>query len=1041
MLSKRNLLFLFLFFISGTCGLIYEVVWSRLLVFVFGATTFAVTTVLTCFMGGLALGSYLANRYENKVKRPFQFYGFLEICIGIFCILIPFLFEFAIPIYKLVIELLGDSLPVLTTTRVFVSAVILIFPTTCMGATLPILAKGFVKKSEDIGGHVARLYGFNTMGAVVGCMGAGFFLLPMIGLQGSILVAGFLNIIAGITAIVYSSIQKILVSDIIEKKNGRTRKSEQIKPITHISPVLVLILYGLSGFVAMTLQVAWSRTLILSLGSSTYAFTMIVSSFIMGLAIGSFVISFWINKIKNPLAIAGLLQAAIALSALLIVPLFGEMTEVVRKLLDTRVSFENILLSEFFYVFALLIFPTACMGALLPLMCRLYDSRFLSASKSVGRVYASNTVGTIAGAIVAGFILIPSKYVGMQSTVIFVSLLSGIVATVLISYEKGINRVATLSLIGSLWFVGIVLGNTTKSWSQKLMVSGPFLASSEEEFNVLYYREGIDATVAVTSPVRSHGTMRALRINGKPDASNEWGDMITQNLLGSIPMLLKPESKEICNIGLGSGVTVGAVLAFPVERVDVVEISSAVVEAANYFADSNNYALGDPRTNVHLSDGRNFLLLTDHQYDLIISEPSNPWMSGIANLYTKEFFEIALEKLKPGGMHCQWIHSYSIKAEDFAAILKTFYEVFPYVQLWELMSTDFLVIGSDQEIPIDVESLYHSFAQPSVIKSLSPLNINDPLQLANYYVADQQQLSSWINNQRILRDDIPYLEFSAPRYLLKNEHHQIIKEICNFDGLPKTTSRVTNSVLNAKFLEEIGKSTKRRKYFYDAKISASKRDLKVTFDNFARAAMNGSTDARAAMILAQELAAYRSVLPRKYQNLVAETELKIAKSIPGFKQFQNLVYGNPASLIWPFSRDIKRNQSEKMKEMFNSAKKFDKASEKQIALIKAKERIKINPYHQPALQFIGRLLIDLDDEEQAIDYLLQALVLSPSDREVNYHLARAYSARGDQNKSLNFLEVAISNGFDEITRIKSDSRFAILQNVERYTLLLNSIKS
>ncbi|HEX9974537.1 MAG TPA: fused MFS/spermidine synthase [bacterium] len=1040
MSTNRKIIFLSLFFISGACGLIYEIVWSRLLVLVFGGTTFAITTILACFMGGLALGSFLAGRFSPSINNPLRIYGILEIFIGIFCLFVPFLFDLAVPMYRMLVKVVGGSLGVLTIARVLVSVIILIIPTTCMGATLPILAKSFVRREGEIGSNVAYLYGFNTIGSFLGSAGAGFLLLPTLGLKGSIWLAVIFNILVGTCAILLSGIsKKTLRHESVRQK--MPKKNISIKTTSQLDKKILLALYGLSGLSAMAFQVAWTRALILSLGSSTYAFSAIVACFIFGLAIGSFIISFWADKIKNPLGIAGLLELVIGLSALLIVLLFGEMPEIVRRISEAKDSFEYILLLEILYVFGLLILPTLCMGALMPLICRIYDPQSSSAARSVGNVYASNTVGTIIGAILAGFILIPSKLVGMQNTIILASVICGLVGTVFILNKTRRSKLAIYIIVGAVWILGMVIGNQVKPWSKNVMVSGPYLASERENYNVLYYREGIDATVAVTSPYGSKGMLRALRINGKPDASNEWGDMITQSLLANIPLLLKPDAKEICNIGLGAGITAGSALAYPVEKIDVVEISAAVVEAAKYFEESNNKVLTDQRVKIHLADARNFLLLTDNQYDLIISEPSNPWMSGIANLYTKEFFKIVNNRLKPGGMHCQWIHSYSMKADDFAAIIRTISEVFPYVQLWELMSTDFLILGSNEQINIDIESFYRSFAKLPVAEILSSININDPMQMANFYVAEGYQMLSWIKNQKILADDLPYLEFSAPRYLLKNEHFKIIEVISNFDGIPVMTG-YPNSNLNKEFSQSVEKAGKRRKYLYQANVSALQRDLNSLMGNFIQAALNGSSDARAIQALAQELLAYHSVVKSiKDREIVDKTSSIISTIIPDFVEFKKAVLGEPAKFYWPFTRDSRTELSPELQKLMSEANHLSTIGAKQQAFKKAEEAFKIAPQDPSISKLMGILSLDLASEEKAIPYLLKALIWFPNDNELNYNLARAYAARGDRDSGVHFLETAIENGFNDFRRIESDSLFNSLRDDERFQKLFDKMKN
>ncbi|MCP5052045.1 MAG: MFS transporter, partial [bacterium] len=752
-------LFLGLFFVSGACGLIYEIAWSRLLVFVFGGTTFAVTTVLGCFMGGLGLGSFIAAKLDKKIKRPERTYGILEICIGLYCIFIPFLFKLTLPVYQSMVNTFGESFLVLTVVRIIICVAILIVPTTCMGATLPVLCKALTRRSGHRGRSIALLYGINTLGAFIGCVLAGFMLLPMAGLTMSIWIAALLNVAAGVIALVMSK-KTAPVEDGLKlpeeqsKKESTKQSKKQLqltKGVRH--PRLVLWLFALSGFAAMAYQVAWIRSLILSMGASTYSFTAIVACFILGLAVGSLVISSFIDRLKHPLMVAGILELVIAVSALVVVPAFGDMHRFVASFVSVEgITFSGILIKELIYVFGLLIVPTVCMGALMPLVMKIYNPG--QTARSVGHVYAANTWGTITGSFCAGFLLIPHELIGMQSTIIIASAASGIIGILFISMDTKKQKLPAWITTGVLTASCLFLMASTPQWSKAAMISGPYLGIKKElhdESEILFYKEGIDTTVAVTGDK----THRSLLVNGKADASNHYSDMVTQSLLGYIPMFLAPNAKEVCVIGLGAGVTVKSVLDFDIDSVDVVEISEAVKEASVLFEPLIGKPLADKRTTYHRNDGRNYLAVTDKTFDVIISEPSNPWISGIANLFSQEFFRLAKESLKPGGLHCQWVQSYSMEYDNFGAIINTMASVFEYVNCWEASTGDYLVIGSDKPIALDVENLYFQFAGKSIRNMLAQMKISDPMQIANHYVADRTQLKPLMEGKKILADDIP----------------------------------------------------------------------------------------------------------------------------------------------------------------------------------------------------------------------------------------------------------------------------------------------
>lgn len=1048
---SRQLAFLCLFFVSGACGLIYEIVWSRLLVFVFGGTTFAITTVLGCFMGGLALGSYLAGRFSHKVSRPARLYGLLEIGVGLYCLLIPFLFDLALPMYRVLAAVSGESFFWLTAGRVVVCAIILLIPTAFMGATLPMLCKAFVQRSGELGGVVARLYGINTIGALVGCAGAGFFLLPAIGLSYSILLAAVLNVSAGLVALRLAA--RPSPPELPKKRQDKrtARAAGRIAPqyFPSISPALLLLLYALSGFAAMAYQVAWTRALILSMGASTYAFSAIVSCFILGIALGSLLAAPWIGRIKASLGFAGVFEVVIGLSALFVVPLFGEMPGLVKRLsVSANPTFGQVLSVEILCVCGLLIVPTLCMGALLPLVCAIYeaararrdpaesrtadDPRGPTAGRTVGAVYASNTLGTIIGASVAGFVLIPWHLVGMQRTILIASAISVVIGTVFIVSEKSWRRLPVYATTAVIWLVGATVAAVSEPWSKAVMVSGPYLGRSAEVGEVVFYREGIDTTVAVTTTSRN---VRCLLVNGKPDASTSLGDMRTQLFLAHIPLLLKPDAADVCVIGLGSGVTTGGILAHPVETVDVVEISSAVVAAAEHFSRANNDALGNPRCRLHRADGRNYLLLREKQYDLIISEPSNPWISGVANLFTSEFFEIARSRLKPGGLHCQWFHAYSMEADNFAAVIQTMATVFRSVQLWQMSLNDYLIVGSDTAITINVENLYLAFQRPVVNMMLSFVMINDPMQFAHYYIADAEHLTSWIERQEPLIDNLPRLEFSAPRHLLAGEPALIGETLCELGGSP-TLAGDADSPLNQEFLEAVSQGRKAKEY-----LAATYRGVgfRERLEYFRQIARHAPHDARMLTEIDRQLKDMRQSASQQAKVSIDNLYAEIAETSPAITWFREAVATVRQEQPWPLGKIVKPISTPGFNSMLQEALALAQAGESEDALAKARHTVARFPTAIPALSLASTLALDLEGPESAIPYLLKAWVLRPVDPDVDFKLARAYCLRGDRDQALTFLEAAIRYGFKDRARVESSELSERLRENARFQQLLASM--
>ena len=986
-------IFLGLFFLSGACGLTYEIVWSRLLVLVFGGTTFAITTVLTCFMGGLALGSFLAGRRSSRAARPERVYGLLEIGIGLMALAVPVLLELSTGVYRALAGAVGDSFLLLTGARVLVSGFILLLPTTAMGATLPLLVSAFARHGKGGGGGVAVLYGANTLGAFVGCAGAGFFLLPKLGLSGSTLTAAVLNLAAGSVALLLARRSPRREPEAAaETGAGEARQvpSEAATAATEsiagsapsalgrldvpskVGNRTLLALYALSGFAAMAYQVAWTRALILSLGSSTYSFSLIVSCYIFGLAVGSLGMSRWVDTLKRPLAVAGSLQGLIALGALFVVPLFGELPAVVARATGTEgASFSSVLWVEALWVFGLLVVPTLAMGALLPLICRIYDPADQQAGRSVGDVYAANTAGTIVGAAVAGFVLIPWSPIGMEHTIHLASGLNLLVGSAFLLAEKP-RKVLRYALAGGAWAAAVLAVGVTEPWSRERMVSGPYLGRDKaEEWDVVFYREGVDTTVAVEK-LGDTGKL-SLSVNGKPDASNILGDMPTQMLLGIIPALLRPAAREVCIIGLGSGMSVGSLLLFDVERVDVAEISQGVVEGSRYFDPDSHAPLDDPRVHLHRADGRNLLLLADRRYDMILSEPSNPWISGVSNLFTREFFELARSRLVPGGLHAQWIQGYTISPDDIAAILRTLGEVFPHYQVWEMSLNDYLVVASTEPLAIDMESLYFSFQHPPLQRELGRIYITNPLQLANHYITDREHLSPWLAEAEVLSDDHNFLEFDAPHFLLSETQHDIALAIYRLGAAPAFADD-SDGVLEQIFTDVVERSRKRGLRFREIPRAAS-----------------------------EDMTAYVRALNETIT--YARTDIRTLFAIA--EQVQSLVEsGAPVSGL-----------DARMKRIKPEAWPFGRIDPRPTVSLLAGE---------------GRKLIEGGgDLRAACAHLLRAWLREPANGEVLYDLARAYAGRGQREKALGFIAAARQAGSADGDRIAAEPLFDALRGDPR----------
>ncbi len=778
---------LFLFLLSGFCALVYEIVWLKQLTLVIGNTVYSVSIVLTAFMGGLALGSFAAGRLIHRARAPLRVYGVLEALIGVFALLVPLLIDVAQPLFRFVYQHPTPGFPAFGLVRFVVCLLILLVPTTLMGATLPVLSGYLAAEREPLGWTIGRLYGLNTLGAMFGAFAAGFVLIPAIGLSRTTYVAALLNGAIGAVAFRRSRAR-------IGTRPVSVPSVPPDQPVTRAwtDPTALAVLVGiaLSGAAALIYQVAWTRVLTLLIGSSVYAFTLIVTAFIAGLASGSLAGGRLARPRRDLVLGLSLVQVGIALSALAIAPLMGALPPVIVGLVTAQLqSFGGLNATELALVFALLLVPTFLMGASFPLATAIYARDAVRVGRKVGDLYSANTIGAIVGAVATGLALIP--WLGTERTV-FVAVAVNLAAAAMIFLVAPTGtlprRVAALAVASLLITAGCQMLPPRNAF---LLSAGPYLYGEEyqqlaarkgiplaqamtEERQLLFFKEGLHAAVTVT---RTADGDLMLGVDGKTDGTAR-ADAPTQLLVGHLPLLLHPGAETALVIGLGTGMTLGAVERHPLKSIDVAEIEPAVVTASSYFRPSTGASLGDPRLKLVLADGRNYLSLTDRRYDVIISEPSNPWVAGMANLFTREFFESARGHLTSAGIMCAWVHAYSMSPANFKTILRTFTTVFPNTTLWEAdLGNDYLLVGSTGDGALDASRVRSQLARPALRADLAAMNISDPASLVSKLVMDAAGIAGFTAGASLNTDDNARLEYSAPRGLLGGRSTALLAEL------------------------------------------------------------------------------------------------------------------------------------------------------------------------------------------------------------------------------------------------------------------------
>ena len=763
-----------LFLLSGATSLVYEVVWLRLLILIFGSTLYATSTILSTFMGGLAGGAWLAGRFSHKTERPpLILYGILEIFIGLYALLVPTLFHLLSPPLRWVWNNGGsDSFLALSMAKFVGIALVLLPPTLLMGASLPILARQVARDRDRIGSQVGTLYAVNTFGAVLGTFAAGFLLIPGIGVQKTILLVAAVNIVLGLVSLRLGS------RDLPEKVSTRNANKPSGTEGSRISrPVqIALVAFFVSGFVAMVLEVSWARGLALVVGNSVYAFSLMLIAFLIGLASGGawFARRLKTDASRDPGTLLALLLAAAAFFAWATAFLFQWLPRVfVWVHFNWDPSTTGSFGMQLVFGLAIMFPATFMLGGIFPAVLQLHARSLDRVSASVGTVYAANTLGTILGAACAGFLILPA--LGVRNAVI-ISAAAELLVALLVLWFVARLPVRKRTLLSIPIAAGLLMFFLVRpTWNELEMNSGVYMnihdkeaGKSWEEFleylktgEIVYLEEGLTASVLVADQPEANN--RYLAVNGKVEASTQ-GDMGTQILCSHLPLILHPDPQDVLLIGLASGISAGSAAAHPIKTLRVLEVEKEMIGAAKHFTDVNNNVLEDPRLEISINDARNELEFSSRTYDVIISEPSNPWMTVASNLFTEEFFELAATRLRDDGIFLQWIQNYYLPSEDLRSIVAALHRTFPEVILFETgHGVDFLLVGSKEPIDLDLLLMEQRINELRVRMDLARIYIRNPWDIFALLKLGPDAIARYVEGAGRNSDDNARVEFSAPK--------------------------------------------------------------------------------------------------------------------------------------------------------------------------------------------------------------------------------------------------------------------------------------
>ncbi|MCA9528222.1 MAG: fused MFS/spermidine synthase [Myxococcales bacterium] len=772
-----------LYVITGAFGLIYEVVWSRYLGLLMGNTAQAHAVVLATFMGGLALGASLFGRLADRVPHGLRLYGWIEVGVGLHAVFFPEIFSAFTELLGPLARAAGPGTTAMSGFKLLLAALAVLPPAVLMGGTLPVLTRHLTATAGGLRQGVGRLYALNSAGAVLGGLLAGFVLLEALGLPATIAGTGLVNTALGLLAVGLSIRLKPATA-------AATDGAQAEDAVEHDAAArrTALWLAAFSGFATMALEVAWIRWFGLMLGSSTHAFTLMLAAFISGIALGSF----WLSRARaGRLPLLPLLGGALAVTAAalaVIQQLYDRMPYLVahlgRAFAATPDAWPWFQAAVYGVCFLVMCLPTAVAGLVFPATVRLATERGRLGGR-LGRVYAVNTVGTMAGSLLTGLVFF--QWFGLE----------GVLRGVLVAYALAAIAVALRHMQGTarrrvIGLAVVVLGAHLalyRTADPRLLNQGLYRRNVDlgadfsafrarvESHPLLFAAEGPHAVVTVResgpSPVMD-APLRVMTVNGKPDASTGL-DMLPQVFMGHLPLLLHPDPKRVFLVGLGSGITAGAIATHDVD-LEVAEISEEVVQAQRFFQPYNNAPLENPRVRLVVEDARTVLRHGEGQFDVVISEPTNPWQSGVAGLFTVEFFDEVKARLAPGGIFAQWMHGYEADDATLGMVIMSLQDRFAWVTVFEMGDDDYLFVATGEPIHLDADRFAARMARPTVQADLARVGVTHPFALLALQVKAPERLRLEAQGE-INADQRPLLELRAPRAFFVGGRSELFERI------------------------------------------------------------------------------------------------------------------------------------------------------------------------------------------------------------------------------------------------------------------------
>ncbi len=764
MRGKQVTILAIAFGLSGFAALTYQITWIKELGSFFGVQVYSATTVLAAFMAGLALGSWIFGRLVDRIRRPLLLFAIMELLLALFAVFFPWIKDFIGLVYK---SLYQPDLTILQVEwlRFACAFPILLIATSMMGGTLPVLTRGVTGRMHELGGNITFLYGSNNLGAFFGGFITGYILLQSTGISGALYTGAVLNTLNAIAALWFINMRPS------EKEQPyRTQSSPSIiKKYPKRIITIVLWVFAIEGFTTLAYEIVWTRIMLeFSYDKTSYFYTTIIITFVGGLSLGSYILKRFIHRIKDPVRWLAFTEIGIGIVYLLLMVVFVYIAPGFKEFQRSGSSWWSVVVTEQLLIFIMILPPVILMGFTLPLVSVICSDRLETLGSRLGIIGMLDTIGSVIGSVIAGFVLIP--LLGSIKTFLLIISINLLLGVWIFLERRPSTRwnlfviPAFMSAIGILLLLPYQVTFFNNRWNEQL------------QDPVIYYEEGPAASVAVT---RHDQANRALSINGAITAYTLQSDLRVHSMLGALPWFLSdnPPSRALV-IGLGLGVTAKTLNNAGIDQIDIAEISPEVIHVASHlFSHLNDSVAYKPHVNVFMEDGRAHLYQTPYTYDLITTNAVHPRLGN--SLYTKDFYEICRRKMSANGVLCQWIPTNWMSEKEYRSLIRSFTTVFPNSGLWFINDAHTILAGSMHPLNLSFSSFVNKFNRQEIRSGLSELEYYDVRDVLVQYWIPAKALEDYVDGAPLNTDNLPLVEYS--RTVSRQPNLQVLKGLLNYE--------------------------------------------------------------------------------------------------------------------------------------------------------------------------------------------------------------------------------------------------------------------